>query len=117
MATLRAGVESARRAASGPIVVSTGAAFATRWLVTQLARLSAETGELDLTIRVEDRMSDLVTDGADVALRFGAGPWPGTESVPSLRSDSWLSPQRESIALLSVAEGRITAVTFSASGR
>lgn len=79
--TLRTGVESARRAASGPIVVSTGAAFATRWLVTQLARLSAETGELDLTIRVEDRMSDLVTDGADVALRFGTGPWPGTDSV------------------------------------
>jgi LysR family glycine cleavage system transcriptional activator len=81
MASLRQGVDSARRAASGPIVVSTGAAFATRWLVTQLARLSAETGELDLTIRVEDRMSDLVTDGADVALRFGIGPWPGTESV------------------------------------
>jgi len=81
MAALRQGVDSARRAASGPIVVSTGAAFATRWLVTQLARLSAETGELDLTIRVEDRMSDLVTDGADVALRFGEGPWPGTESV------------------------------------
>lgn len=81
MDVLRQGVDSARRAASGPIVVSTGAAFATRWLVTQLARLSAETGELDLTIRVEDRLSDLVTDGADVALRFGEGPWPGAESV------------------------------------
>lgn len=79
--TLRQGVDGARRAASGPIVISTGAAFATRWLVTQLARLSAETGELDLTIRVEDRMSDLATDGADVALRFGEGPWPGVESV------------------------------------
>jgi LysR family transcriptional regulator, glycine cleavage system transcriptional activator len=81
IATLRKGVDSARSAASGPIVVSTGAAFATRWLVTQLARLSADTGELDMTIRVEDRMSDLATDGADVALRFGEGPWPGTESV------------------------------------
>lgn len=81
METLRGGVESARRAASGPIVVSTGTAFATRWLVTQLARLTAETGELDLTIRVEDRLADLSTDGSDVALRFGEGPWPGTESV------------------------------------
>jgi LysR family transcriptional regulator, glycine cleavage system transcriptional activator len=78
---LRQSVDTARRAASGPIVISTGSAFATRWLVTQLARLSAETGELDLTIRVEDRLSDLATDGADVALRFGDGPWPGTESV------------------------------------
>jgi len=78
---LREGVDIARRAASGPIVVSTGTAFATRWLVTQLARLTAETGELDLTIRVEDRLADLSTDGADVALRFGEGPWPGTEAV------------------------------------
>jgi len=81
MASLREGVDIARRAASGPIVVSTGTAFATRWLVTQLARLTAETGELDLTIRVEDRLADLSTDGADVALRFGTGPWPGTDSV------------------------------------
>ncbi len=78
---LREGVDSARRAASGPIIISTGAAFATSWLVTQLARLSAETGEPDLTIRVEDRVSDLATDGVDVALRYGTGPWPGMESV------------------------------------
>lgn len=81
IADLRDGVDIARRAASGPIVVSTGTAFATRWLVTQLARLTAETGELDLTIRVEDRLSDLSTDGADVALRFGEGPWPGADAV------------------------------------
>lgn len=81
IAGLRDGVDIARRAASGPIVVSTGTAFATRWLVTQLARLTAETGELDLTIRVEDRLSDLSTDGADVALRFGEGPWPGADAV------------------------------------
>ena len=80
-ATLRRGVEAARNAACGPIVLSTGAAFATRWLVTRLARVSAETGEPDLTVRVEDRVSDLSTDGVDVALRFGLGPWAGAESV------------------------------------
>ncbi len=81
LATLRAGVDSARRAASGPIVLSTGAAFATRWLVTRLSRVSGETGELDLTVRVEDRVADLAGDGVDVALRFGMGPWSGVESV------------------------------------
>lgn len=79
--SLRQGVDSARRAASGPIVLSAGPAFATSWLSPQLARLSIETGELDLTIRVEDRVSDLATDGVDVALRYGIGPWPGLESV------------------------------------
>jgi len=81
LAGLKRGVQAARNAACGPIVLSTGAAFATRWLVTRLARVSAETGELDLTVRVEDRVSDLSTDGADVALRFGIGPWSGLESV------------------------------------
>ena len=79
--TLRQAVDAARRAASGPIVLSAGPAFATSWLSPQLARLSAETGELDLTIRVEDRVSDLATDGVDVALRYGIGPWAGLESV------------------------------------
>lgn len=81
LSSLKHGVQAARNAACGPIVVSTGAAFATRWLVTRLARLSAETAELDLTVRVEDRVSDLSTDGVDVALRFGIGPWTGVESV------------------------------------
>jgi len=81
LSTLRRGVETARRAASGPIVLSAGPAFATSWLSPRLARLSAETGELDLTIRVEDRVSDLATDGVDVALRYGVGPWTGMESV------------------------------------
>jgi len=81
IASLREGVDSARRAASGPIVLSAGPAFATSWLSPQLARLSIETGELDLTIRVEDRVSDLATDGVDVALRYGIGPWAGLESV------------------------------------
>lgn len=81
MAALRQGVDTARRAATGPIVISAGPAFATSWLSPRLARLSAETGELDLTIRVEDRVSDLATDGVDVALRYGVGPWAGMESV------------------------------------
>jgi LysR family transcriptional regulator, glycine cleavage system transcriptional activator len=81
MATLRQAAETARRAASGPIVISAGPAFATSWLSPRLARLSAETGELDLTIRVEDRVADLATDGVDVALRYGVGPWAGMESV------------------------------------
>lgn len=81
MGILRQGVDSARRAASGPIVISAGPAFATSWLSPQLARLSNETGEPDLTIRVEDRVADLATDGVDVALRYGIGPWAGMESV------------------------------------
>lgn len=81
MAGLRQGVDSARRAASGPIVISTGAAFATSWLSPLLARLAADTDEPDLTIRVEDRVADLGADGVDIALRYGTGPWAGMDSA------------------------------------
>ncbi|MBI1682414.1 LysR substrate-binding domain-containing protein [Caulobacter hibisci] len=84
LSTLRAGVESARQTQHGPLVVSATAAFASRWLVTRLARLAADTGEADLQLRIEDRKADLRTDGVDIALRFGRGPWPELESIPLL---------------------------------
>ncbi|TCS10213.1 transcriptional regulator GcvA [Caulobacter sp. BK020] len=80
LATLHAAVDEARLAARGPLVISSGAAFASRWLVPRLARLAAETGEPDLIVRADDRIADLTTDGVDIALRFGRGPWPGVEA-------------------------------------
>jgi len=80
LATLHAGVDEARLATRGPLVISSGAAFASRWLVPRLARLAAETGEPDLIVRADDRIADLTTDGVDIALRFGRGPWPGVEA-------------------------------------
>lgn len=84
LSILRAGVDSARQTQHGPLVVSATAAFASRWLVTRLARLAADTGEPDLQLRIEDRKADLRTDGVDLALRFGRGPWPEVESIPLL---------------------------------
>ncbi|PXA82663.1 LysR family transcriptional regulator [Caulobacter sp. D4A] len=84
LSILKAGVESARQTLEGPLVVSATAAFASRWLVTRLARLAADTGEADLQLRIEDRKADLRTDGVDIALRFGRGPWADVESIPLL---------------------------------
>ena len=103
MGILRQGVDSARRAASGPIVISAGPAFATSWLSPQLARLSNETGELDLTIRVEDRVADLATDGVDVALR--RPDMPVDEIVVLFQLSQRLGPSHQAapLALLSVS--------------
>jgi LysR family glycine cleavage system transcriptional activator len=79
LSTLHAGVDEARLAARGPLVISSSAAFASRWLVPRLERLAAETEEPDLIVRAEDRVADLTTDGVDIALRFGCGVWPGVE--------------------------------------
>ena len=81
LAALRAGVDEARLAARGPLVISSSAAFARGWLVTRLERLSREVDEPDLIVRAEDRVADLTTDGVDIALRFGCGSWPGVESA------------------------------------
>ena len=80
LAVLHAGVEEARQATCAPLVISSSAAFASRWLVTRLARLAAETDEPDLIVKAEDRVANLTTDGVDIALRFGLGQWPGVES-------------------------------------
>jgi LysR family glycine cleavage system transcriptional activator len=84
LAVLHQGMDVARASSKGPLVISTSAAFATRWLVTRLGRLSRQTDELDLQMRVEDRAADFVTDGVDIGLRFGRGPWPGVESIQLL---------------------------------
>ena len=84
LGVLREGVDVARASSQGPLVISTSAAFATRWLVTRLGRLSRQTDEPDLQLRVQDRLADFVTDGVDIGLRFGRGPWPGAESVQLL---------------------------------
>jgi LysR family glycine cleavage system transcriptional activator len=81
LAALRAGVDEARLAARGPLVISSSAAFARGWLVTRLARLAEDLDEPDLIVRAEDRVADLTTDGVDIALRFGLGNWPGVQSA------------------------------------
>jgi LysR family glycine cleavage system transcriptional activator len=68
-------------AASGPLVISSSAAFARGWLVTRLARMAEDVDEPDLIVRAEDRVADLTTDGVDIALRFGLGAWPGVEAA------------------------------------
>ncbi len=74
----------ARRAASGPLVISTFSSFATRWLSPNLARLAEETGEPELELRVSDEVADLVTDGVDMAIRFGLGGWPDVSAMKLL---------------------------------
>ena len=62
------------------LVVSLDPQFAARWLPSRLQRLLADPSGATLELRVEDRLADFVTDGVDVAIRYGVGPWPGVES-------------------------------------
>ncbi|WP_269714431.1 LysR substrate-binding domain-containing protein [Caulobacter sp. NIBR2454] len=76
---LRSGVESARFQASlCPLVISIGPSFARRWLAPRMAELAAIDSALE--VRTDDGLANLRSDGVDVAIRFGIGPWPGLES-------------------------------------
>lgn len=64
-----------------PLVVSLDPQFATRWLSSRLPRLFADPAGANLELRAEERRADFVTDGVDIAVRYGAGRWPGLEAA------------------------------------
>jgi LysR family transcriptional regulator, glycine cleavage system transcriptional activator len=72
----------AAAAVRDPLVVSLDPQFANRWLPVRLPRLLADPAGANLELRVEERLVNFVTDGADMAVRYGAGRWPGIEAVP-----------------------------------
>jgi LysR family glycine cleavage system transcriptional activator len=71
----------AQTAEHDPLVVSIDTKIATRWLAPRLRRLLAHPAGANLEFRVEERIANFVTDGADVGIRYGGGIWEGLESV------------------------------------
>src|SRR5688500_5356347 len=53
--------------------VSTGARFATNWLLPRLPRFRTAHPHLELTFDITDQLRDFDVDDVDVAVRFGAG--------------------------------------------
>jgi LysR family glycine cleavage system transcriptional activator len=65
------------------LVVTSGPAFAAKWLAPRLYRFVDENPDLEIRIAASLRLQDFVIDGIDVGIRFGAGNYPGliTERV------------------------------------
>jgi LysR family glycine cleavage system transcriptional activator len=86
---LEGGVARTRaEGAPNSLVVTTLATFARQLVTPRLHRfLEANTG-LEIEIRADDDLADFVTDGVDVALRWGLGQWPGLVVEP-LSMDSF----------------------------
>lgn len=76
--TVAEGVERLRtRNVAGALTVSVLPSFAVKWLVPRMSEFQERHPEIDLRITAADRMVDFVQDAVDVAVRFGAGAWPG----------------------------------------
>ncbi|HLO77829.1 MAG TPA: transcriptional regulator GcvA [Magnetospirillum sp.] len=61
----------------GPLVVSASPAFAARWLIPRLARFQTRHPDIDLRLSASIRLVDFATEDVDVAIRYGAGHYPG----------------------------------------
>lgn len=61
----------------GPLVVSSSPAFAARWLIPRLGRFQQRHPDIDLRLSATIRLVDFTTEDVDLAIRYGAGHYPG----------------------------------------
>lgn len=82
LATLQRAAGRARRLGrdSNQLRVTVGARFATHWLLPRLPAFKVAHPEVDLTFDITDQVRDFDVDDVDVAIRFGAGKYAGTQS-------------------------------------
>lgn len=64
---------------SRPLTISLTSEFGLQWLMPRFPRFRAQHPEIDTAILNTYQMADLQAGEADVALRYGAGHWPGVE--------------------------------------
>lgn len=64
-------------ATAGPLSVSVAPSFATKWLIHRLDTFRS--GHPDISVRISASMElvDLTAEGADCAIRYGGGSYPG----------------------------------------
>jgi LysR family transcriptional regulator, glycine cleavage system transcriptional activator len=70
-----------RRQGAGALTVSTSPDFAAKWLVHRLGRFAESHPEIDLRISASAHHVDFAREDVDVAVRHGAGDWPGLHVV------------------------------------
>jgi LysR family transcriptional regulator, glycine cleavage system transcriptional activator len=83
-----ASVRETRSARS--VTISTTPSFAARWLLSRLPRLEEAHPHIEVSVRVDQKVEDPETAGADLAIRMGGGPWRDLRCEPLM--DDWLYP-------------------------
>lgn len=66
------------------VTLSTTRGFAARWLLPRLPELAAAVPDADLHLHAADAPAELRPGAADLAIRYGPGPFPGLDAAPLL---------------------------------
>jgi len=69
-----------------PLHISTTPMFAVSWLMPRLPRFRALCPDINLMLDPTPEIVALGTDGIDLAIRYGNGPWPGLDAVMLVQS-------------------------------
>jgi len=78
MNDVRAAIDAVREQRSRhAVTVSIAPSFAARWLLPRLPDFERKYPHTEVSILVDQRLDDLRSVGSDLAVRMGAGPWPG----------------------------------------
>src|SRR6266704_2654543 len=64
---------------TGSLTVTASPSFAAKWLVLRLHRFQEQCAEVDVRISATDEVVDLTKGDFDIAIRYGAGHYPGLD--------------------------------------
>jgi LysR family transcriptional regulator, glycine cleavage system transcriptional activator len=80
---------------TGTLTVTASPSFAAKWLVLRLHRFQEQCPEIDVRISATDAVVDLSKGDCDIAIRYGAGRYPGLEVELLLKNEVFpaCSPQ------------------------
>lgn len=72
------------------VTISTTPSFASRWLLPRLEDFNTRYPWIELSVIVDQKLTDFSDQGADFAIRMGTGPWQDFECAPLM--DDALTP-------------------------
>src|SRR5690606_27977990 len=80
MSALRGALADLNDTGQGVLAITTLQTLATQWLAPRIGAFQLAHPQIAVRLESENRLVDLTRDGVDVAIRSGAGSWPGLET-------------------------------------
>lgn len=78
-----------RQRGPGELTIATSVAFASYWLMARIAKFRGLHPEVEIRLVAASPVYDLASEGVDIAVRYGAGEWPGVDAVRLFDNEIW----------------------------